>query len=258
MTATAIENSDLPLVLIGGTLCNARLWQPLLMQLNVSVVISVSLSRADSAQASSEQLLRQLPPRFLLAGFSLGAIVALQMAADAPERLAGLALLSVNPLADCPENAAIRRAAVRTACQQGHDRWLTATLWPRYVAPSCLGDQPLHDMVCLMALETDSKTFARQTEIAISRRDNRQALSALTCPILIMNGEHDPICTPHHHRLVADCVPHAAWITLATAGHFFLLESVEQTAVSLRNWIKESLNAREHAQSRGGRTPSNY
>jgi pimeloyl-ACP methyl ester carboxylesterase len=35
---------------------------------------------------------------FPLAGFSLGAIVALQMAADAPGRIAGLALLSVNPL----------------------------------------------------------------------------------------------------------------------------------------------------------------
>ncbi|MGY5369331.1 alpha/beta fold hydrolase [Enterobacter oligotrophicus] len=243
MNASFIDNSDVPLVLIGGTLCNARLWQPLIAQLNVPAVICLTLSCADSAQESSRRLLNVLPPRFLLAGFSLGAIVALQMVADAPERLAGLALLSVNPLADRPENAATRRAAVRNAREQGHGKWLSSTLWHQYVAPSSLDNQELHDVLCLMAQETDSAVFARQTEIAIGRRDNRAALSALLCPVLIMNGEHDPVCTPAHHQLAAASAAHATWITLSSTGHFFILESAENAAVPLRKWITESLNA---------------
>lgn len=243
MSPSMIENSHLPLVLIGGTLCNARLWQPLIAQLNVPVVISLTLSCADSAAESSRRLLKVLPPRFLLAGFSLGAIVALQIAADAPERLAGLALLSVNPLADNPENAAPRRAAVTAALEQGHAQWLSSTLWHQYVAPSNLDNRELHDLLCLMAQESDSDTFARQTEIAISRRDNRGALAGLSCPILILNGEFDSICTPSHHRLVAESIPHATWVTLSATGHFFVLESAQHAAVPLRKWIKESLNA---------------
>lgn len=236
-----IDNGELPLVLIGGTLCNARLWQPLLEQLNVSAAFCLTLTGAESAMYASHQLLKVLPPRFLLVGFSLGAIVALQMAADAPTRLAGLALLSVNPLADRPENAIIRRAAVLAAREQGHGRWLSENLWNKYVAPTNLDNRALHDILIQMANETDSDTFALQTEIAISRRDNRDALSALTCPILIMNGEQDPVCTPEHHRLAAASAPGASWVSLNSTGHFFVLEATERTATQLRQWIMESL-----------------
>ncbi|MDX6022134.1 alpha/beta hydrolase [Scandinavium sp. V105_16] len=236
-----IDNSHTPLVLIGGTLCTARLWGPLIERLNVSAVICLTLASADSAQESSRQLLPVLPPRFLLAGFSLGAIVALQMAADAPERLAGLTLTSVNPLADRPENAEPRRAAVQAAREQGHGEWLSGSLWNHYVAPTNRHNRALHDTLCLMAEETDSETFSRQTEIAISRRDNRAALRGLRCPVLILNGEHDPICTPEHHRLAAECAPKTTWVTLNLAGHFCVLESPDNAAAPLRQWIMESL-----------------
>lgn len=236
-----IDNTHTPLVLIGGTLCNARLWGPLIERLNVPAVICLTLASADSAPESSRRLLPVLPPRFLLAGFSLGAIVALQMAADAPERLAGLALTSVNPLADRPENADTRRAAVQKAREQGHGEWLSGTLWESYVAPANRNNRTLHDTLCLMAEETDSETFSRQTEIAISRRDNRAALRGLRCPVLILNGEHDPICTPEHHRLAADCAPNTTWVTLNSAGHFCVLESPDNAAAPLRQWIMESL-----------------
>jgi pimeloyl-ACP methyl ester carboxylesterase len=213
MTPLSIDNRECPLVLIGGTLCNARLWQPLIERLNVSAVMCLTLTGSESAQHAAQQLLKVLPPRFLLVGFSLGAIVALQIAADAPERLAGLALLSVNPLADRPENAASRRAAVVAAREQGHDSWLSANLWHRYVAPDNIDNPALHDLIGQMARETHSDTFAGQTEIAISRRDNRDALRA----------------------------PDATWITLNAAGHFFVLESVDSTAAPLRQWIMESL-----------------
>lgn len=246
MTLPLPDNSHLPLVLIGGTLCNARLWQPLLAELNVPAAICLNVTCADSAAEVARQLLAVLPPRFLLAGFSLGGIVALQMAADAPERLAGLALLATNPLADRPENAPSRRAAVTAARLQGHGEWLSSTLWSQYVAPSSLHDRALHDLLCLMAQETSSDTFARQTGVAISRSDNRAALERLACPVLILNGEHDAICTPEHHRLIADSAPGARWHTLAACGHFFLLEAAERAAVPLRQWIKESVYANEH------------
>ena len=238
-----IDNNPLPLVLIGGTLCNARLWQPLVGQLNLSAVISLTLTGAETAEQASQRLLAVLPPRFLLAGFSLGAIVALQMAADAPARLVGLALLSVNPFADRPENADARRQAVQAARNKGHGTWLSASLWRKYVARASLDNRALHDLICLMADETDSDTFALQSEIAIRRRDNRSALGALTCPVLILGGEEDPICTPEHHRLAAESAPGATRLSLNSAGHFFVLEAADRAAVPLRQWIKESLNA---------------
>lgn len=238
-----LDNTELPLVLIGGTLCTARLWQPLVEQLALSSVICISLTGSDSAPQAAQRLLQNLPPRFLLAGFSLGAIVALQMAADASERLGGLALISVNPLADAPENASSRRDAVSAAREQGLTGWLSANLWQKYVAPDRLSDSALKEIIGQMAQDSGHDTFASQTEIAITRRDNRDALAALTCPIIIINGAHDPICTPHHHQLASASAVHARRIAVRSAGHFVVLEAANEIALPLRQWIQESLNA---------------
>lgn len=239
MNDKAIHNHSLPLVLLGGTLCNGRLWLPMLETLNVSHVISITLDGADSTEAFAQQLLSTLPPRFCLVGFSLGAMVALQMLADAPQRIAGLALVSVNPLADDPSNALSRREAVNKVRRQGLEAWLTTTMWPRYVAPAHLEREALHRTLVQMAEESGVETFAQQTEVAISRQDKRSSLAMFTGPTLIINGAHDPICTPHHRQLAAEAAACAQQITFSDCGHFLPLEAPERLAFSLRCWLKE-------------------
>ena len=96
-----------------------------------------------------------------------------------------------------------------------------------------------------MAEESGLDTLVTQTEIAISRQDNRGALASLACPISIINGVHDPLCTPHHHQLVAQSAPQARRVTLASAGHFTLLEAPDEVAPALRQWIQECSDAQE-------------
>lgn len=238
---SVLENHDAPLILLGGTLCNGRLWQPIVEQLNATHVSCITLSGADSALTLAHQLLAVLPPRFCLAGFSLGAIVALQLAALAPQRVAGLALLSVNPFADLPENAAVRRASVQDAARVGITRWLTENLWSKYVAPHRLDDPMLHHTIIQMAQECGTSLFALQSEMAISRTDRRKKLALITAPTLILNGAHDVICPPSHHQALSQAMPHACWITLPESGHFLPLEAPLQVAIAMRNWIQESL-----------------
>ncbi|HEY1846044.1 MAG TPA: alpha/beta hydrolase [Buttiauxella sp.] len=240
MIPPLIDNRNLPLVLLGGTLCNARLWQPVIARLNVSSVTSLMVCGADSAREFSAQALEALPPRFCLAGFSLGAIAALQILADAPERIAGLALLSVNPFSDLPANAAVRRSAVDKAAAQGIGHWLTETLWPKYVAPQNQDNSQLHATIAQMAEECGMAVFTRQTEIAICRDDHRQALAAFAAPTLILNGQHDVICTPRHHQATAAL--NSRWLTHPSSGHFLPLEAPFWVADALRTWIKEILS----------------
>lgn len=238
-SSSLIENHNVPLVLLGGTLCNHRLWQPVIEQLNISCVSSYMVSGADSAPALSEKLLSILPPRFCLVGFSLGAIAALQMLADAPQRLAGLALLSVNPFSDLPANAISRRREVRLAAERGISRWLNEELWAKYVAPQHQDNPTLHKTIMTMAEECGLQAFARQTEVAISRVDHRSALATFPAPVLILNGALDPICTSEHHQAAAQALPQARWLTQADSGHFLPLEAPAWVADALRNWMKE-------------------
>lgn len=239
--APLLDNTDLPLVLLGGTLCNAALWHPVIQRLNITAVQCITLAGSDCAPDASRRLLSALPPRFILVGFSLGAIVALQMLADAPQRIAGVALLSANPLADPAQNAPSRREAVHQAAAIGLSPWLIDNLWPRYVAPDRLDDSDLQQIIASMADDSGPETFARQTEIAITRRDNRAALAAFPGPVLIINGAHDLICTPHHHQLLSQSAPSATWLTVADSGHFLPLETPDTVADALRHWLTESI-----------------
>ncbi|WP_159236394.1 alpha/beta fold hydrolase [Raoultella terrigena] len=236
-----INNASVPLILLGGTLCDERLWQPVLEQLDVSDARRFTLQADDSSTAAAERLLAQLPPRFCLAGFSLGAIVALEMQAIAPERIAGLALISVNPLADKAENAAGRRQAVEHARAVGFAAFITQQLWPRYVARRRQDETPLRQQIIAMADACGHDVFCRQTEIAIGRGDRRADLSRLRVPILLLSGEEDPICTAQHHRAALLAAPSARWQELPCVGHFVPLEAARETATALHSWINEVL-----------------
>lgn len=241
MKMKPIKNEDVPLILLGGTLCDEQLWQPMLDTLSVSHVQCLTLQDEECAQAAAERLLAQLPARFCVCGFSLGAIVALQLQAIAPQRIAGLALISVNPFADLPQNAQPRRAAVEHARALGFEAFITQQLWPRYVAAQRQNDDALRQNIIAMAQNCGHEVFARQTEIAISRIDRRDAMTKLAVPVLLMNGEEDPICTAEHHRAVHHAAPSADWQTLPGVGHFVPLEAPHLTAKALHSWLNEVL-----------------
>ncbi len=86
-----------------------------------------------------------------------------------------------------------------------------------------------------MAVASGVSALARQTEIAISRADRRAALAAFSAPTLVINGAHDPICTPAHHRLAA-CQQRE---TFNDCGHFVPLEDPRRLAQCLHRWITE-------------------
>jgi pimeloyl-ACP methyl ester carboxylesterase len=95
----------LPLVLVPGLMCDGATWTPLLSALQgsgqVGSLLLVDHGLCDSLLGMAEQLLADAPPRFALAGHSMGGRVALEVCRLAPERVSHLALLDTGhaPLA---------------------------------------------------------------------------------------------------------------------------------------------------------------
>ncbi|QHE88587.1 alpha/beta fold hydrolase [Hydrogenophaga sp. BPS33] len=232
----------LPLVLLPGTLCDARVWAPMLQCWpgGAPPTITPTLAGQQSAAAMARALLKVLPPRFALMGFSLGGIVALEMAAQAPERVGGMALVAANARPDPPENAAQREAGVAAARADmaGH---LRRDLWPRYVAPARLGDAAMADAVLRMALAAGPAVYADQAAIANHRADSRPRLAALRMPVLIASGDEDLINPPDRQAEIAQAVSQARWVRFQGVGHFVPLETPEALAEAAGRWWAQSL-----------------
>ena len=72
-------------------------------------------TRDDTMAAIAKRILDAAPPRFALAGLSMGGYIALEIVRQAADRVAKLALLDTGPRADPPEAQEKRRANIALA-----------------------------------------------------------------------------------------------------------------------------------------------
>src|SRR5215467_3437897 len=99
----------LPVVLIPGLNCSARLYAEQIPALwRFGPVQVADHTRDDTMAAIAERILAAAPPRFALAGLSMGGYIALEIVRHAPQRIARLALLDTGARADTPEQTARR------------------------------------------------------------------------------------------------------------------------------------------------------
>ena len=81
-------SSRLPLVLLPGLLCDAALWQHQIRALSDSAAPQVAETHHHGTlEAIAHDVLAAAPPRFALAGLSMGGYVAFEILRQAPERV---------------------------------------------------------------------------------------------------------------------------------------------------------------------------
>src|SRR5215510_14855802 len=90
-------SDPLPIVLVPGFNCSARLYAVQVPVLWDSGRVTIADHRRDdSVGAIAARILATAPPRFALAGLSMGGYIAFAIARAAPERVARLALLDTS------------------------------------------------------------------------------------------------------------------------------------------------------------------
>lgn len=232
-----------PLVLLPGMNCSAELWQPVLDSARLAElptgerpqVVQPAL-RGRSLDDCVDRLLAQLPPRFALAGLSLGAIVALAIAREAPERVTRLALLAVNPRPPRPDQQEAWAAQRRELAQGGTARALQEQLLPVLVAPGHRSAD-LDEAVLAMAEVVGESALDDQLAIQQTRRDERSALPLLDMPVLVVAGAEDALVPVDRHEEVRDAVPGARLEVLDGVGHLSTLEAPDEVADALSAWL---------------------
>lgn len=224
-----------PLILLPGSLCDARLFAPLVERLPGIDARVVPLEGADTVPDIAAALLASLPPRFALLGFSLGGFAALEIVARAPERVTRLALIDTNARPDPPHNHAVRRAAVDRAAAVGIGPFVAEALCPRYFAEAAPAG--LTALVVAMAESVGLEAMRRQTELAINRADSRPRLGAIAVPTLVLCGAEDRLCPPDLHRAMAEAISGASLVIVPGAGHFAPIEAPDATARAVSAWL---------------------
>lgn len=226
---------SLPLVLLPGMMCDARLFAPQIAALSAGrSIFCADLSQADDMAALAAGVLAQAPPCFALAGLSMGGILAMEILRQAPDRVSRLALLDTNPEAEAPEVQAGRATQIARAERGELAAMMTDIFIPRYLAAP---DPDIEATCQAMAADLGPDVFVRQSCALRDRPDQCDTLRGYGGRTLILCGAEDRLCPVARHTLLHSLMPHAAYHVVDGAGHLPTLESPMTVTEALRQWL---------------------
>lgn len=230
-----------PLVLLPGMMCDARLFGPQIAELSSDTAVMVApITRGERIEEIASGLLDLLPPRFALAGLSMGGIVAMELLRRAPDRITRIALMDTNCLAETPVVAANREPQIVKARSGRMLEVMREEMKPNYLAPGPQRAEVL-DLVMDMAEVLGPDVFIRQSRALQRRRDQQAVLRKCRVPTLVLCGAHDQLCPVKRHTFMAELIPYADLMVMEHSGHLPTLEQPSETTTVLRAWMKKPL-----------------
>jgi pimeloyl-ACP methyl ester carboxylesterase len=228
---------SLPVVLVPGLYGTPRLYADVLPELwRCGPVTVADHTRHDDIDAIAAHVLSTAPPRFALAGLSMGGYVALAIHRAAPERIDRLALLDTQATPDDDEQRAMRRRNQELERAGRADDVLEGS-WPVLVHPDRRGDEALKDVVRGMRATTGTDAAVRQLQAVMDRPDARPQLPGIAVRTLVLVGDGDRLTPPERARELADAIPDARLAVVPGAGHLSTLERPEAVARELVAWL---------------------
>jgi 3-oxoadipate enol-lactonase len=161
--------------------------------------------------------------RVSFCGVSLGGMVGMALALEAPERVERLALACTSAYLGPPEGWAERARIVRAEGMEA----IADTVVGRWFTPDLAREDP--ETVAsfrAMLVATPPEGYARCCE-AVAAWDARKRISAIAAPVLVVVGKDDPATPVEHAELLASRIPGARLHVLESAAHLANVERAE-------------------------------
>jgi pimeloyl-ACP methyl ester carboxylesterase len=227
----------LPLVLVPGLTCTARLYGPQVAALWPFGPVTVADHRRDGEiGAVARRILASAPPRFALAGLSYGGYIAFEIVRQAADRVIKLALLDTSARADTPEQTVGRNTQIAMA-EGGRYGEIADLSIPRYLNAKHQRDERLTALVRDMVAQTGPEAFVLQLKAIMSRPDSRPLLGSIRCPTLVLVGDGDAATPVELNKEIADGIAGAKLSVVPDSGHLSTLEQPEAVNAALSAWL---------------------
>jgi 3-oxoadipate enol-lactonase len=174
--------------------------------------------------------------RAALCGLSIGGMLSMWIAANAPERVGALIACCTSaylgeetPYAD--RAAAVRRAGLEPIADAVVERWFT----PRFARENAGTVREMRER--LIAVPPEG--YAGCCE-AIDGMDLRGALGSIRAPTLVVAGAEDPATPPEHGRSIAEAIAGAEFTVVPDAAHLAPVEHPEDATALILDFLERS------------------
>jgi pimeloyl-ACP methyl ester carboxylesterase len=227
------------LVLLPGLLNTRRLFEQQIEALSdIADCIVPELWHHDSIGAMAQATLELAPPKFALAGFSMGGYVAFEVMRRAAEKVARLALIDTQAAPDAPETTA-RRHALLDQTRIGRFQGVQPSLLPQIVHRRHLNDAAITRPILDMAREIGPEGFKREQNAIMGRPDSRPLLVDIEVPTVVIVGRQDQSIPLRRSEEMAADISNSRLVVLEECGHMSPLEKPAEVTEALRRWLSQ-------------------
>ena len=246
------HGSGRPLLMLHGWAMHGGLFQGLAAALaEHAEVWCVDLpghgfSRAEHLAQAEELLATLLPEACVVLGWSLGGQIALRLAEDHPQRVAGVILLSSTPrFVTGPDWEAGLDLAVLQQFAADLEQDLPATL-QRFLALQVRGladmRTPLAQLRAALAARPPARSGALAEGLARLRdTDLRSHVARVLQPALVLHGTSDKLTPPVAGRWLAARLPNAGLVEVEHAAHAPFLSHSAEVLAAVRGFLEVGL-----------------
>jgi pimeloyl-[acyl-carrier protein] methyl ester esterase len=242
--------AKMPMVFLHGWAMTPSIWQAMAAALSgdASEIHTPALpghgvataSPRNSLAAWVEAFAPTLPGNAVLIGWSLGALLALELARVRPRRVASLILIGATPrfVADDGWPHGLDEKTVSDFIE-GYASNPAATL-RRFLALQTFGDDSRKHLLHRLS-ETACLPHAGQTPQALADglriladTDLRAELAAIEQPVCLIHGDGDALMPPDAARWLANTLPRARLNILKNRGHAPLISACDECVAAAR------------------------
>lgn len=226
------------LLLIPGMLSDELLWQPQIDVLSTEVNIFVGdVTTHETVNRMAESILQQVPEKIAVAGFSMGGLVALEIARQAPERITKLALLDTNPFPLKEDQIAWWDRFMEMVEVEGFIQVIKDRLLPGFVHQKSRHDVNLMSTIIQMVNRVGKEAMFRQIH-AIQSGPSTEGLPELAIPTIVIAGREDALCPLRIQNSIIENMPYAELFILEQFGHMSTLEQSKAVTDILQAWLR--------------------
>lgn len=242
-----------PLLLINGLGANLEMWQPLVRELaGGRELIAFDLPgtgrsarprwplRMPQLARLVTELLDELGHEQLdVLGYSLGGIVAQELAHRAPERIRRLVLCATTPgLPSVPPDPIVTTLMLTPA--RYWNRQLAELILPIIAGGQTARDpSALHAGLEMRLVQPPSAVGYLYQLYALSGWSSHPWIRTVRHPALVLHGDRDPVVPLANGRYLADSLPNGRLHVVSGAGHLFLLDEPASAVAALASFLHD-------------------
>jgi pimeloyl-ACP methyl ester carboxylesterase len=227
------------LVLLPGLAGDEVMWHSQLSALAAwRPVVADVHTRCATISEMAAALLAGHAGELALCGASMGGMIAMEAVRQAPERIAGLALLGTTARPESQEMRHLRENAIELFAQ-GRVADVIEPNVEFAFHPDQAADPALVAAYLEFVLRAGAGQLIGQNRAVILRPDARSHLPGVKCPTLVMGGDSDQLTPFDNLEEIAALVPGAELVKVPRCGHMLTMEQPERVNARLLAWLKK-------------------